>query len=97
MQPAIFAKGIGKAYRERLFGPRKEVLREVDLEVVPGAIFGVLGPNGAGKTTLISILATLLHPDAGEARVLGLDVVKEAGRLRQRINLAAAGAHFLCA
>jgi ABC-2 type transport system ATP-binding protein len=95
MQPAIFAEGIGKAYRERLFGPRKEVLREVDLEVAPGAIFGVLGPNGAGKTTLISILATLLHPDAGEARVLGLDVVKEAGRLRQRINLAAAGAHFL--
>ena len=95
MQPAIFAEGIGKAYRERMFGPRKEVLREVDLEVVPGAIFGVLGPNGAGKTTLISILATLLHPDAGQARVLGLDVVKEAGRLRQRINLAAAGAHFL--
>ncbi len=95
MQPAIFAEGIGKAYRERLFGPRKEVLRQVDLEVVPGAIFGVLGPNGAGKTTLISILATLLHPDAGQARVLGLDVVKEAGRLRQRINLAAAGAHFL--
>ena len=95
MQPAIFAEGIGKAYRERMFGPRKVVLREVDLEVAPGAIFGVLGPNGAGKTTLISILATLLHPDAGQARVLGLDVVKEAGRLRQRINLAAAGAHFL--
>ena len=95
MQPAIFAQGIGKAYRERMFGPRKEVLRQVDLEVAPGAIFGVLGPNGAGKTTLISILATLLHPDAGQAQVLGLDVVKEAGRLRQRINLAAAGAHFL--
>ena len=78
-----------------LFGPRKVVLREVDLEVAPGAIFGVLGPNGAGKTTLISILATLLHPDKGRARVLGLDVVKEARQLRQRINLAAAGAHFL--
>ncbi len=95
MQPAIFAEGIGKSFRARPFGPRKVVLREVDLEVIPGAIFGVLGPNGAGKTTLISILATLLHPDAGRARVLGLDVVREARSLRQRINLAAAGAHFL--
>ncbi|MCL4501772.1 MAG: ABC transporter ATP-binding protein [Deltaproteobacteria bacterium] len=95
MQAAIFAEGIGKFFREHIFGPRKVVLREVDLEVMPGSIFGVLGPNGAGKTTLISILATLLHPDAGRAQVLGLDAVKEAGRLRRRINLAAAGAHFL--
>ena len=80
MQPAISAEGIGKSFRERAVRPaRRQVLREVDLEVVPGAIFGVLGPNGAGKTTLISILATLLHPDTGAARVLGLDVVKEAG------------------
>lgn len=95
MPPAIWAESIGKSYRGRLFGPRKVVLREIDLEVGPGAIFGILGPNGAGKTTLISILATLLYPDAGQARVLGLDVLKEAGKLRQRINLAAAGAHFL--
>jgi ABC-2 type transport system ATP-binding protein len=95
MQPAIVAEGIGKSFRDRRFGPRKTVLREIDLEVAPGAIFGVLGPNGAGKTTLISILSTLLHPDQGRARVLGLDAVKEAGKLRQRINLAAAGAHFL--
>ncbi len=95
MQTAISAQGIGKSFRDRWFGPRKAVLREVDLEVAAGAIFGVLGPNGAGKTTLISILATLLHPDAGQARVLGLEVVKEAQQLRQRINLAAAGSHFL--
>jgi ABC-2 type transport system ATP-binding protein len=95
MQIAIAAQGLGKSFRTRMFGPRKTVLRQVDLEVEPGAIFGVLGPNGAGKTTLISILATLLHPDEGRARVLGLDVVREARRLRQRINLAAAGAHFL--
>ena len=61
MQPAILAQGIGKSFRTGLFGPGRQVLREVDLEVAPGAIFGVLGPNGAGKTTLISILATLLH------------------------------------
>ncbi|MGA9458072.1 MAG: ATP-binding cassette domain-containing protein, partial [Desulfobaccales bacterium] len=95
METAISAQGISKSFRERLFGPWKTVLSQVDLEVVPGAIFGVLGPNGAGKTTLISILATLLRPDQGRARVLGLDVVRVAARLRQRINLAAAGAHFL--
>ncbi|MDD2901453.1 MAG: ABC transporter ATP-binding protein [Syntrophales bacterium] len=95
MQPAIFAAGIGKSFRTGFFGPRKQVLQEVDLEVGPGSIFGILGPNGAGKTTFISILATLLRPDAGQARVLGLDVVKDADRLRERVNLAASGAHFL--
>jgi ABC-2 type transport system ATP-binding protein len=95
MQPAILAQGISKSFRDRSFGPLKPVLREVDLEVASGAIFGILGPNGAGKTTFISILATLLRPDAGKARVLGLDVVKDAGRLRERVNLAASGAHFL--
>ncbi len=95
MQPAISAQGIGKGFRTGLWGPVKEVLRQVDLTVAPGAIFGVLGPNGAGKTTLISILATLLLPDSGQAEVLGLDVVREAARLKERINLAASGAHFL--
>jgi ABC-2 type transport system ATP-binding protein len=95
MQPAIFAQGIGKAFRTGLWGPTRQVLREIDLEVASGSIFGVLGPNGAGKTTLISILATLLLPDAGQARVLGLDVVRDAARLKERINLAASGAHFL--
>ena len=95
MQPAIFAEGISKSFKTGFFGPRKQVLHNIDLEVSPGAIFGILGPNGAGKTTLISILATLLRPDAGQARVLGLDVVRDAGRLRERVNLAASGAHFL--
>jgi len=95
MHTAIIAQGIGKSFRTGFFGPRKEVLRGVDLEVGGGAIFGILGPNGAGKTTFISILATLLRPDTGQARVLGLDVVKDAGRLRERVNLAASGAHFL--
>jgi ABC-2 type transport system ATP-binding protein len=95
MPPAIIARGIGKSFRTGVFGPSKAALCDVDLEVAPGAIFGVLGPNGAGKTTLISILATLLRPDTGRAEVLGLDVMREAGPLRERINLAAAGAHFL--
>ncbi len=95
MQRAISAQGLGKIFRTGWFGPVKTALREVDLEVDYGAIFGVLGPNGAGKTTLISILDTLLRPDTGRAKVLGLDVVREAGQLRERINLAASGAQFL--
>ncbi len=95
MPLAIIAQGICKTFRTGIFGPRKEVLHQVDLEVEEGAIFGILGPNGAGKTTLISILATLLRADAGTARVLGLDVVKEGARLRERVNLAASGGHFL--
>jgi ABC-2 type transport system ATP-binding protein len=95
MQPAISAQGICKSFSTGFWRPVKPVLRQVDLTVAPGAIFGVLGPNGAGKTTLISILATLLLPDAGQAQVLGLDVVRQAARLKERINLAASGAHFL--
>jgi ABC-2 type transport system ATP-binding protein len=93
--PAILAQGICKSFRDRPFGPLKQVLHDVDLEVECGAIFGILGPNAAGKTTFISILATLLRPDKGQARILGLDAVKDAHRLRQRINLAASGANFL--
>jgi ABC-2 type transport system ATP-binding protein len=95
MQPAIDAQGLFKSFPTGYFKPPKEVLQGVDLQVAPGAIFGILGPNGAGKTTLISILTTLLLPDRGRATVLGLDAVREAGLLRERINLAASSAHFL--
>jgi ABC-2 type transport system ATP-binding protein len=95
MQPAIDAQGLFKSFRTGFFKPPKEVLQAVDLEVPPGAIFGILGPNGAGKTTLISILTTLLIPDRGKATVLGLDTVKDSSRLRERINLAASSAHFM--
>jgi ABC-2 type transport system ATP-binding protein len=59
----------------------------VDLTVAQGEIYGVLGPNGAGKTTTLRMLATLLRPDAGMARVFGHDVVREAGAVRSRVSL----------
>jgi ABC-2 type transport system ATP-binding protein len=60
----------------------------VDFSARPGSVLGLLGPNGAGKTTAVRILATLLNPDGGTARVAGLDVVKDAAKLRATIGLA---------
>jgi ABC-type multidrug transport system ATPase subunit len=62
-------------------------LDDVSLTASVGQVLGLLGPNGAGKTTLVRILATLLEPSAGRARVLGYDVVADAGKLRGVIGL----------
>ncbi|HXS43077.1 MAG TPA: ATP-binding cassette domain-containing protein [Solirubrobacteraceae bacterium] len=78
---AIEASGLVKS-----FGATRAV-DSVDLAVPRGAVYGVLGPNGAGKTTTIRILTTLLRPDAGEARVLGRDVVAEADAVRALVSL----------
>src|ERR687888_1740873 len=63
-------------------------LAGLDLSVPRGTILGLLGPNGAGKTTAVRILTTLLEPDAGSARVVGLDVERDAAELRAKIGLA---------
>ncbi len=65
-----------------------QALRGVDLRVEAGTVFGLLGPNGAGKTTAVRILTTLLPPDEGSAFVAGLDVVRDAAKVRQQIGLA---------
>jgi ABC-2 type transport system ATP-binding protein len=59
----------------------------IDLRVDRGAVYGLLGPNGAGKTTTIRVLATLLRPDGGSARVLGHDVAREPDRVREKVSL----------
>jgi oleandomycin transport system ATP-binding protein len=68
------------------FGKTK-ALDGVDLVAGQGKVLGLLGPNGAGKTTAVRILATLLQPDGGEARVCGYDVQRDAHRVRQLIGL----------
>ena len=78
---AVEAKGLSKN-----FGTNKAV-DGVDLHVPQGAIYGVLGPNGAGKTTAIRMLATLLKPDAGTAKIFGHDVVKEPQIVRQLVGV----------
>jgi ABC-2 type transport system ATP-binding protein len=60
---------------------------DLDLDVDEGTVVSLLGPNGAGKTTTVRMLATLIAPDAGEARVAGYDVVHDAARVRERISL----------
>jgi daunorubicin resistance ABC transporter ATP-binding subunit len=65
-----------------------QALDGLTLAIPAGVVYGLLGPNGAGKTTLIRILATLLRPDTGTARVAGHDVVRHPARVRERIGLA---------
>ncbi|HVV67096.1 MAG TPA: ATP-binding cassette domain-containing protein [Candidatus Saccharimonadales bacterium] len=78
---AVEAKGLVK-----VFGDNRAV-DGIDLHVPTGSIYGVLGPNGAGKTTTINMLATLMKPDGGSARVFGHDVEEEAQIVRQLIGV----------
>ncbi len=68
-----------------------EAVRGISFEVAEGELFGLLGPNGAGKTTTIKMLITLLVPSGGSARVLGLDVVREAREVRRRVGYVFGG------
>lgn len=79
---AILAEDLHKRYG------KTQALCGLSVSVAEGTILGLLGPNGAGKTTAVRILATLLRPDSGRAEVAGLDVVRQADRIRSLIGLA---------
>jgi len=79
--PAIEADGLVKHYG------KTQALSGFDLTVPTGTVYGLLGPNGAGKTTAVRVLATLLKPDGGRARVLGHDVLAQAPAVRRTIGL----------
>lgn len=75
-QPAVEATDLGKSFEG------KEVLKKINFQIANNIIYGFIGPDGAGKTTLFRILASLMEPDSGEARVLERDVVDDYAGLR---------------
>jgi ABC-2 type transport system ATP-binding protein len=80
---AISARALRRTFKGDI-----EAVRDIDLTVAPGEVFGFLGPNGAGKTTTVRMLCTLLPPTAGSASVMGLDVSRDAAEIRRRIGVA---------
>ncbi len=96
MKFAIEAEGISKTFRSGWLGKkRKEALKNIGLQIEEGEIFGILGPNGEGKTTLLSILSTLLLPDRGKVRILGIDVLQNGHQVREKVNISSGNANFL--
>ena len=81
MTAAIFTSNLKKSYGQ------KEVLKGISLTVDPGTICALLGTNGAGKTTMVRILTTQIVPDAGQAVIMGHDVVRDADQIHQIIGL----------
>ncbi|CAN5729103.1 N/A [soil metagenome] len=81
MSVAVEAEGLGRDYGD------VRALEALDLEVARGAFVGLLGPNGAGKTTAMLLLATLLSPTRGGARIFGHDVVADRAAVRRRLGL----------
>ena len=71
--------------------PEVRALEDLSIEVREGEIFGFLGPNGAGKSTTIRLLLGFLHPSAGAASVLGLDIVRDSVEIRRRTATCPAG------
>ena len=91
---AIVLKNVRKTFRRRAEvgfsrkrGERREVLRDITLEVGDGKTFCVLGRNGSGKTTLVRVLSTLIEPDGGEGLVFGFNLVKEPEKVRKHIGV----------
>jgi len=89
---AVKAEGIFKYYKSQ--GVKKEVLKNVSINIEEGEIFGILGPNGAGKTTLISILSTLSIPDSGKVEVFGIDALKDPNSVKRIVNISSGNPNF---
>lgn len=88
-RPMIEAQALTKTFRDKKRGEIHAV-QSVSFRAVPGQIYGLLGANGAGKTTTLRLLATLLKPTTGEARVGGFDVVREPEKVRAQVGFLAA-------
>jgi ABC-2 type transport system ATP-binding protein len=82
------AAAISARSLKRTFKGEIEAVRDIDLTISLGEVFGFLGPNGAGKTTTVRMLCTLLPPTSGTATVSGLDVTRDAAEIRRRIGVA---------
>jgi ABC-2 type transport system ATP-binding protein len=81
--PAIEARALRRTFKGGI-----EAVRDIDLTIEAGEVFGFLGPNGAGKTTTVRMLCTLLPPTAGSASVAGVEVLDDAAEVRRRIGVA---------
>ena len=95
LPPAVQIDGLGRDFVTggRRSGGQKVIraLDDVSLEIPTGEVHGLLGPNGAGKTTLVKILATVLLPTRGRARVLGYDVTADTAAVRHQIGIVFGG------
>lgn len=89
---AIKAEGIYKYYKSS--EGKKEVLKNISININEGEIFGILGPNGAGKTTLISILSTLSIPDSGKVEVFGIDALTYPNKVKCIVNISSGNPNF---
>lgn len=81
----IEAQGLTKIFHDRKRGEIRAV-DHVNFRALPGQIYGLLGANGAGKTTTLRMLATILQPTEGTAKVAGFDIVSEPERVRQHVG-----------
>lgn len=82
MQPVISVSGLSKTYKDGF-----TALKDINLEIAKGEIFGLLGPNGAGKTTLISIICGIVNPTTGQVTVAGHDIIQNYRLTRSMIGL----------
>lgn len=91
-KPIVLINGLQKTFRDFWFRPRARAVDRISLEIQPGEVHGLLGPNGSGKSTTIKLLLGLLHPDAGEIRILNqpprnVDVKARVGYLPEESYL----------